>query len=114
MWSSAEPGTITGLYIHVPKMTHQACLRHLRIRMYWDGQEEAAVDSPLGPFFGTGYWPVPDPPGAAPRYGYVNRHGVGVRLGRIATRSLPVGAGEDGFYCLFPMPFYRSSARGAS
>lgn len=107
VWSSAEPGTITGLYIHVPQMTHEV-LRHLRVRMYWDGQEEAAVDSPLGPFFGTGYWPVPDPPGAAPRYGHVNRHGEGVRLGRLATRSLPVGAGGDGFYSFFPMPFFRS------
>jgi hypothetical protein len=88
-------------------MTHEV-LRHLRIRIYWDGQEEAAVDSPLGPFFGTGYWPVPDPPGAASRYGYVNRRGEGVRLGRIATRSLPVGASQDAFYNFFPMPFYRS------
>jgi hypothetical protein len=108
VWSSSESGTITGLYIHVPKMTHQM-LRHLRIRAYWDGQEAAAVDSPLGPFFGTGYWPVPDAPGAAPRYGHVNRHGEGVLLGRIATGSLPVGAGQDGFYNLFPMPFYRSA-----
>lgn len=107
VWSSAEPGTITGLHVHVPQMTHEV-LRHLRIRIYWDGQEQPAVDSPLGPFFGTGYWSVPDAPGAASRYGYVNRHGEGVRLGRIATRSLPVGADREEFYNLFPMPFYRS------
>ncbi len=84
MWSSPEAGTVTGLYIQVPKTTHDL-LRHVRIRAYWDGQGSAAVDSPLGPFFGTGYWPVPDPPGAAPRYGYTNHHGQAVRLGRIAT-----------------------------
>ncbi len=108
VWQSSEPGTITGLYIRAPEMTHRL-LRHVRLRAYWDGQEEAAVDSPLGPFFGTGYWPVPDPAGAPVRYGLVNSHGVGVRLGRIATRSLPVGAGQDGFYSLFPMPFYHSA-----
>jgi hypothetical protein len=107
-WSSSEPGTITGVYIQVPKMTH-ALLRHLRIRAYWDGAESPQVDSPLGPFFGTGYWPVPDSPGAPPRYGYTNHHGVGVRLGRIATRSLVVGADANGFYNLFPMPFERAA-----
>ncbi len=108
LWETFAPGAITGLYIRVPETTREL-LRHVRIRAYWDGQEEAAIDSPLGPFFGTGYWPVPDPAGAPVRYGLVNSHGVGVRLGRIATRSLPVGTHENGFYSLFPMPFYHSA-----
>jgi D-arabinan exo alpha-(1,3)/(1,5)-arabinofuranosidase (non-reducing end) len=32
-----------------------------------------------------------------------------VELGRIATRSLPLGAGKDGFYNFFPMPFFKSA-----
>jgi hypothetical protein len=108
VWSASEPGTVTGICLQVPEMSH-ALLRHLRIRAYWDDQNSPAIDSPIGPFFGTGYWPVPDPAGAAPRFGYTNRHGEGVRLGRIATRALPVGADREGFYNFFPMPFYRSA-----
>jgi hypothetical protein len=104
VWSASEPGTITGLSLRLPKLTHEA-LRHVRIKAYWDDQEEASVDSPLGPFFGTGYWPVPDPPGTPQRYG----RGGEVPLGRIATRSLPVGADKDGFYNFFPMPFFKSA-----
>ncbi len=110
VWTSAQPGTVTAIYLKLGKMTHQA-LRHVRIKAYWDGEAEPAVDSPLGPFFGTGYWPVPSPPGAKPRYGFIptKMQKGAVELGRIATRSLPVGAGNDGFYNFFPMPFFKSA-----
>jgi hypothetical protein len=110
VYDASEAGTITAIHLKLGTMTHEA-LRHVRIKAYWDGQTAPAVDSPLGPFFGTGYWPVPDPPGTLPRYGLVPtmlQKGK-VELGRIATRSLPVGAGEDGFYNFFPMPFYKSA-----
>lgn len=115
-WSSSGPGTITAIYLKLGKMTHEA-LRQVRIRMYWDDEARPSVDSPLGPFFGTGYWPVPDAPGSKPRFGHIATNpqevaGLGrgsVELGRLATRSLPVGASEDGFYNFFPMPFFKSA-----
>jgi hypothetical protein len=110
VWSSSAPGTVTAIYLKPGKMTPEA-LRHVRIKAYWDGEVEPSVNSPLGPFFGTGYWPVPDPPGTPPRYGLIpkGKKPGPVELGRVETRSLPVGAGQDGFYNFFPMPFFKSA-----
>ena len=110
VWSSSAPGTVTAIYLKPGKMTPEA-LRHVRLKAYWDGEVEPSVNSPLGPFFGTGYWPVPDPSGTPPRYGFVPKGFATdpVELGRVATRSLPVGADADGFYSFFPMPFFKSA-----
>jgi len=116
VWSSAAAGTVTGVQIGLPAKYGNA-LREVRIRAWWDDAAEPAVDSPIGPFFGTGYWPIPDAAGAAPRHGHISSQpeevkllGAGeVQLGRVETRSLPVGAGLDGFYNYFPMPYARSA-----
>jgi D-arabinan exo alpha-(1,3)/(1,5)-arabinofuranosidase (non-reducing end) len=110
VWSSSQAGTVTAIYVKLRKMTRRA-LRNVRIKAYWDAETEPSVDSPLGPFFGTGYWPVPEAPGAKPRYGFTptKMQKGAVELGRIATRALPVGAGQDGFYNFFPMPFFKSA-----
>lgn len=62
--------------------------RSLTLRMYWDGNEEPAVESPIGDFFATGHG----------RLAYVN--------------SLPVAVSSEGraMNCYWPMPFH-SSAR---
>jgi hypothetical protein len=110
LWTSSEPGTITALNLKLAKMSY-AALRHVRIKAYWDGEVEPSVNSPLGPFFGTGYWPVPDPPGTPPRYGVIPKEPKtgSVELGRTATRSLPVSADKSGFANFFPMPFFKSA-----
>lgn len=110
VWSYSGPGTVTAIHLHLRELSHEV-LRQVRIRAYWDGEVAPSVDSPLGPFFGTGYWPVPDPPGTKPRYGFIpTQIKTGpVELGRITTRSLPVGAGRDGLYNFFPMPFFKSA-----
>ncbi len=59
-------------------------LRELLVHMYWDGETQPSVWSPLGDFFGTA-------PG-------VNRY-----------HSLPLGMAEDGFYCRWYMPFRRGA-----
>jgi hypothetical protein len=62
--------------------------RNLVLRMYWDGEAEPSVESPLGDFFGQGWGQF---------YNYV---------------SLPLAASPvdgRGLNCYFPMPF----ARGA-
>ena len=110
IWTSSAPGTVTAIYLKLSQLSYQA-LRQVKIKAYWDGELEPSVNSPLGPFFGTGYWPVPDPPGATPRYGFTplaSKTGP-VELGRVETRSLPVGATRDGFYNFFPMPFFQSA-----
>jgi hypothetical protein len=110
IWTSSEPGTVTAIHLKLGNISHEA-LRHVRIKAYWDGEVEPSVNSPLGPFFGTGYWPAPDPPGATSRYGFTPttlKTGA-VELGRIETRSLPVGATKDGLYNFFPMPFFKSA-----
>ncbi|MFP4057568.1 MAG: DUF2961 domain-containing protein [Candidatus Brocadiia bacterium] len=60
-------------------------LRRVLLRIYWDGEQAASVECPLGDFFGTGYFANP-------------------------YRSLPMGMGPDGGYSLWPMPF-RKRAR---
>jgi len=116
VWASSEAGTITAIRLKLGEATDNA-LRQVRIKAYWDGQDEPSVDSPLGPFFGTGYWVVPDPPGTPKRYGHtatkaqeVAFFGKGaVELGRMATRSLPAGADGNSFHNFFPMPFFKSA-----
>lgn len=108
VWSVSEPGTISAVYVRLPKQTYQA-LRHVRLRAYWDDDAIPSIDSPLGPFFGTGYWPVSDLPDAKPRYGFAPKGRKPVEMGRIPTQSLPVGLDKDQFYCFFPMPFEKSA-----
>jgi len=56
-------------------------LKNLRIRMYWDGNAEPAVDAPLGDFFGSAY-------------------------GKTKIRTALIGIRDDGvFYNYFYMPY---------
>lgn len=61
--------------------------RSLVLRMYWDGEEEPAVESPIGDFFAVGHGVLK----------YVN--------------SLPVAVTSDGraMNCYWPMPFQKSA-----
>jgi hypothetical protein len=80
----AGNGAVTSLVVKVdlPADIEQQrrILREVAIAMYWDGEQEPSVWSPLGDFFGTG---------------------PGVNL----YRSLPLGMTEDGFYSNWYMPF---------
>jgi len=61
--------------------------RHMVLRMYWDGEKDPSVESPLGDFFGQGWGEI---------YPYV---------------ALPLCASHmRALNCYFPMPF-RQSAR---
>ena len=62
--------------------------RSVTLRMYWDGDEQPGVESPLGDFFAAG-------------------HGIAVPV-----NSLPVQVSAEGraYNCYWPMPF-RKSAR---
>jgi len=59
-------------------------LRQLTLSIYWDGELQPSIWSPLGDFFGTA-------PGA-------NKY-----------KSLPMGITEDGFYCYWYMPFKKGA-----
>ena len=61
--------------------TSQTLLKTVILRIYWDGQEEAAVQAPIGDFFGNG-------------------------LCEIANFSASsIGMPSGAFACSFPMPF---------
>ena len=52
------PGTINHIWITVTDRTSERnryVLRDLVLRMYWDGEEEPSVESPLGDFFCCGF-----------------------------------------------------------
>ncbi len=58
------------------------------LRMYWDGAEQPAVESPLGDFFAAGFG----------RRAEINSSPVQVQ-----------GAGGDSYNCFWPMPFFRAA-----
>ncbi|HOX56651.1 MAG TPA: DUF2961 domain-containing protein [Candidatus Paceibacterota bacterium] len=82
------PRAITGLRVRLvpaPAPEDLDTLRELALQIKWDGESAPSVWSPLGDFFGT-----------AP--------------GLNAYRSLPLGAGEDGWlYCNWYMPFKKEA-----
>jgi len=63
-------------------------LNGLKLRVFYDGDQQPAVDVSVGHFFGAGQ-------------------------GRAAYRSIPLGTDpndpNDGFYCYWPMPFHQSA-----
>jgi hypothetical protein len=63
-------------------------LEEVRLRIYFDGDDQAAVDSPMDAFFGNRFDP--------------RRHG---REG--AYETIPVSATADGYSCRWPMPYAR-------
>lgn len=83
------PGTINHIWITVTDRTSERnryVLRDLVLRMYWDGEEEPSVESPLGDFFCCGF---------------------GVSY---CVNSLPVAVNPTrGFNSYFPMPFQEKS-----
>lgn len=78
------PGIIRSLKIGMGDAS-DADLAGLRLQVYYDGRNEAAIDVGVGNFFGAG-------------------------KGRALYKSIPLGTdSEDGFYCYWPMPFLRSA-----
>jgi len=61
----------------------EAYLRHLILRMYWDGEDQPSVEVPFGDFFGNGF------------------------ARRIPWQSKYLGVTSGGFYCYLPMPFHK-------
>ncbi|MCC3373570.1 glycoside hydrolase family 172 protein [Cohnella sp. REN36] len=86
----AGPGEILSLKLRIPGLApdtgQSEVLNSIRLRMYWDGESEPAVDAPLGAFFAMG------------------------QFGPYGTRALPVGMDDSGtMYAYFPMPFERET-----
>lgn len=79
------PGVITHIWITVATQ-EQHHLKKIVLRMYWDGEENPSVESPVGDFFGLG-------------------------LGEyFLYESAPLSVGsQKALNCFFPMPFRRSA-----
>ena len=79
------PGVIRRLNISMPG-ADDAQLDGLRLRVYYDGGIDPAIDVPVGSFFGAGKQRAP-------------------------YKSIPLGTdSQDGFYSYWPMPFRSSVA----
>ena len=78
-----RPGRVVGIRILPPEALADK-ERGIILRAYWDGDEEPAILSPAGDFFGYAW-------------------------GEPATKSLPVGTADGVSYCYFPMPFDKSA-----
>ena len=83
------PGVIEHIWITVTDRASERnryLLRDLVLRMYWDGEENPSVESPLGDFFCCGF-------------------GVSYQV-----NSMPIAVNPTrGFNCYFPMPFNKSA-----
>ena len=74
------PGLIRKLSVKMSD-ANDSELERLNLRVYYDDQNSASIDIPIGDFFGAG-------------------------KERAAYKSLPLGTdSNDGFYCYWPMPF---------
>jgi hypothetical protein len=73
------PGVIDRIHLEIESREPQA-LRSTLLRIRWDAQEDWAVNSPVGDFFGNAFTKVP-------------------------FRSLPMGLTDGAYYCYFSMPF---------
>ena len=92
LYAAVEPGESTDLFTRSGQGGRIALLqlkgvsperhflRKTLLRIYWDNEYQAAVNCPLGDFFGTSF-------------------------GENLYCALPMGVTEQGGYCLFPMPF---------
>lgn len=78
--NQASVGVVKARYDTPLFNSFKTMLAHLRLKMTWDNHSAAAVDAPLGMFFGSGLGPVP-------------------------VSALPVGIDGERLYCYFPMPF---------
>ena len=73
------PGVITMFWTTIAS-PDKYFLRHIVLRMYWDGEKDPSVEVPIGDFFGTGF-----------------------QYKEYVTQF--VGMSSGGYYCYFPMPF---------
>lgn len=83
VFETRHPGRILGLRLG-PPAAFASKRRGVRLRIYWDGSNEAAVDCPAGDLFGYAW-------------------------GQPAIRSLLAGTAGDWNYLYLPMPFDRSA-----
>ncbi|HTY09566.1 MAG TPA: glycoside hydrolase family 172 protein [Bacteroidota bacterium] len=73
------PGVITMFWTTISS-SDKYFLRHIVLRMYWDGEKDPSVEVPIGDFFGTGF-----------------------QYKQYLTPF--IGMSSGGYYCYFPMPF---------
>ncbi len=77
------PGVITMFWTTISS-SDKYFLRHIVLRMYWDGEKNPSVEVPIGDFFGTGF-----------------------QYKQYITPF--TGMSSGGYYCYFPMPFNKSA-----
>ncbi len=66
-------------------------LQDLRLKIFWDGNSEPAVDAPLSAFF-------------------INQPDLKNKWPDGSLKNIFISAGSDGYQCYFPMPFAKSAA----
>jgi hypothetical protein len=84
IYSHTGGGSITSIRL-TPNETVLSVLESMRVKMFWDGNQNPQVDCSLGSFFGTS-------------------------LGLADISGLPIGIEGNEFYCYFSMPYW-SDAR---
>ncbi|MHC4443034.1 MAG: glycoside hydrolase family 172 protein [Planctomycetota bacterium] len=74
-------GVVNVLRLNPDRALAASVLNNLWLRIWWDGEDNPSVGTPIGPFFGSGQ-------------------------GEASVRALPIGMSPSGsYYCYLPMPF---------
>jgi hypothetical protein len=107
-------GRINAIRINLPEsMRKEHILRSLILKAYWDGEDRASIDAPVGPFFGDVFGtpsdekPIPlssDMNANIPDEQERKRYAFGLPL---EYKNFLIGYDKDrGYYTYFPMPFF--------
>jgi hypothetical protein len=113
----ATAGRINALRIKLPEeLRKEPILRSLILKAYWDGEDRASIDTPVGPFFGDAFGtpsqekPIPlskDMNANIPDERERERYAFGLPL---EYRNFLLGYTRDrGYYTFFPMPFFKGA-----
>ena len=110
-------GRINALRVKLPEeLRRESILRSLILKAYWDGEDRASIDAPVGPFFGDAFGtpsrekPIPlskDMNANIPDERERERYSFGLPF---EYRNFLLGYTRDrGYYTYFPMPFFKGA-----
>jgi hypothetical protein len=108
-------GSIQALRLTVQPYSEAAC-RNLRLRIHWDGATNAAVDMPLGAFFGAAGEDLGHATGiqrsgeSALTQSFAGSYALNIKTWNRQLKNLLFGFdGAGSFYSYWPMPFWKSA-----
>lgn len=96
-----KPGSMTSLHIQLEPY-NEMTFNHIQLKLFWDDQKEAAIDVPLGYFFGGGGKDFSLKKNAADKE-------INVSTYTLETLLFGFNGKDHTFYSYWPMPFWKNA-----